>query len=97
MRYRFIRTSEEIVEELFKQNIKSKSKKKRPKVIKKRVWSSLEHSFKLVVSEMFEEAKNRDLNREKQWLALVDGDKKQILYLLQEAKKNKIKLTIIFL
>jgi len=68
---------------------------KRPKPVNKRVWASLEHSFQLVVGEMFEEANNRDPNRKKEWIALVDGDKKQIRYLLSEAKKYGIQLTII--
>ena len=51
--------------------------------------------YKLVVGEMFDEANNRDPNRKKEWIALVDGDKKQIRYLLSEAKKNGIQLTII--
>jgi hypothetical protein len=44
---------------------------------------------------MFEEANNREPNRKKEWIALVDGDKKQIRYFLSEAKKYGIQLTII--
>lgn len=90
---RFIRSPEEIVEELFEQP--DSDKKKRPKPVKKRVWASLKHSFQLVVREMFEEANKRDPNRKKEWIALVDGDKKQRRYLLPEAKKHGVKLTII--
>lgn len=90
---RFIRSPEEIVTELFEQP--DKSKKKRPKPVNKRVWASLKHSFQLVVSEMFEEANKRDPNRKKEWIALVDGDKKQRRYLKHEAKKHGVKLTII--
>lgn len=43
-------------------------KKKRPKPINKRVWASLEHSFKMVVKEMFEEANNRDPLKKKSGL-----------------------------
>lgn len=90
---RFVRSPQEIVEELFEQSDSNKSS--RPKPVKKRVWASLIHSFKTVVGEMFEEANKRDPNRKKEWIALVDGDKKQRQYLLHEAKKRGLKLTII--
>lgn len=90
---RFNRTPEEIIEELFEQN--TKNRKQRPKPIKKRVWASLDHSFKTMVSEMFEEAEKKDPERQYEWVALVDGDRKQIIYLLQEAKKRGISITIV--
>jgi len=90
---RFVRTPEEIVEELFESRTHTKRKRPRPK--KKRVWASLEHSFKTVISEMFKEAHSYDPAHEKEWIALVDGDKKQRLYLLQEAKRYGVKITII--
>ncbi len=89
---RFIRTPEEIIEELFEEKA---SRKKRPKPVEKRVWASLEHSFKVMVSEMFEEAKQKGPKQQCEWVALVDGDRKQIIYLLQEAKKQGISITIV--
>lgn len=91
---RFRRSPDEVVEELFEQSA-LKAAKKRPKPVNKRVWASLKHSFKVTVSEMFDEANSRDPNHRREWVALVDGDKKQIRYLLQEAKKHHVKLTII--
>lgn len=90
---RFVRSPQQIVEELFEQP--NSNQKKRPKPVKKRVWASLKHSFQRVVGEMFEEANKRDPNRQKEWVALVDGDKKQRRYLSMEAQKHGIKLTII--
>lgn len=90
---RFVRSPQEIVDELFEQSDSNKSI--RPKPVKKRVWASLIHSFKTVVGEMFEEANKRDPNRKKEWIALVDGDKKPRQYLLHEAKKQGLKLTLI--
>ena len=44
---------------------------------------------------MFTEAINRDPKKDKEWIALVDGDPKQIRYLEKHAKKHAIKITII--
>jgi hypothetical protein len=55
---RFVRSPQEIINELFEQ-----AQIKRNKPVKKRVWASLKHSFKTVVGEMFEEANKRDPNR----------------------------------
>lgn len=90
----FIRNPEDIIEELFEEKQTTISQK-RPKPFEKRVWASLEHSFKVVVSEMFEEAKKKDPNQQYEWVALVDGDRKQIIYLLQEAKKQGVSITIV--
>jgi hypothetical protein len=51
---RFRRSPDEIVKELFEQPALKVSS--RPKPVNKRVWASLKHSFKLTVSEMFDEA-----------------------------------------
>ena len=89
---RFVRTPKKLVDELFDQS--SKTKIKRPRPERKRVWVRKEHSFETVVSEMFEQALNYDPNQEKQWVALVDGDRKQIIYLSREAKRHGVKITI---
>jgi len=44
---------------------------------------------------MFTDAINRYPNKEKEWIALVDGDPKQIQYLEKNAKKQAINITII--
>lgn len=45
----------------------------RPKAANKRVWASLQREPEEVIREAFEEALARDPQRQRQWLALVDG------------------------
>lgn len=90
---KFKRTTEEVVDSLFTERFTYKNK--RPKPIKKRVWASLEKSFEETVREIFEEAEAKDSKKECTWVALVDGDKKQIKYLEKYAKKRRLKLTIV--
>ena len=89
----FIRTSFEVANELFDE--KNEKKRKRPRPSFKRVWASLELSFETIVCDMFTEAINRDPQKDKEWIALVDGDPKQIQYLEKHAKKHAINITII--
>jgi hypothetical protein len=89
----FVRTPFEVANELFDE--RNEKKRKRPKPSFKRVWASLELSFETIVCNMFAEAINRDPKKDKEWIALVDGDPKQIQYLEKHAKKHAINLTII--
>jgi hypothetical protein len=89
----FIRTPFEVANELFDE--KHLKKRKRPRPSFKRVWASLELSFETVVCDMFTEAINRDPQKDKEWIALVDGDPKQIQYLEKHAKNHAINITII--
>lgn len=66
-----------------------------PKPVGKRVWASVEKEVETVVVEMFQEALQQDPLKEKQWVALVDGNKLQIRLLKAQAKQNQVKLTII--
>jgi hypothetical protein len=67
----------------------------RPRPELKRVWASLERSPESVIKEMFEEAHFRDPQRDKNWVALVDGNKPQIRFLRQNARKQKVDLTVV--
>lgn len=89
---RFERTPSDVVKDIFEENDKKLS---RPRPLKKRVWASLEKSFEEVVDELFIESDRKDPNRKKDWVALVDGDKKQIKYLKKKAKTYGVNLTII--
>ncbi|MCP4197935.1 MAG: ISKra4 family transposase, partial [Proteobacteria bacterium] len=71
------------------------NKEKRPPPERKRVWASIEKTTDEVVEEAFCEACHRDPIHEKQWVALVDGDKTQIRILRGKAKEKGIELTII--
>ena len=44
---------------------------------------------------MLKDAINRNPQKDKEWVALVDGDPKQIQYLEKHAKKHAINITII--
>ena len=59
------------------------------------MWASLQKEPKDVIGEVFEEALRRDPKQQKQWVALVDGNKTQLDLLEQSAKKHAVGLTII--
>jgi hypothetical protein len=67
----------------------------RPRPEQKRVWASIEKTPEEVIEQAFQEAGSRDPAGEKPWLALVDGNKKQIRILRRIAKKKGVNLTII--
>lgn len=88
----FIRTPEQIVEELAScESIPLV----RPRPVAKRVWASLEKSPLEVTECVFEEALRRDSKKQKQWVFLIDGDLKQLRRVHFEAKKRGIDLTIV--
>jgi hypothetical protein len=67
----------------------------RPRPEKKRVWASIEKTPEEIIKQTFQEAHYRDPACEKNWVALVDGNKPQIRILRRTAKKQNIALTII--
>ena len=67
----------------------------RPRPEQKRVWASIEKGPQEVIEEAFQEALYRDPAHEKNWIALVDGNKTQIRILRNMAKKKGLELTII--
>lgn len=67
---------------------------KRPKPEQKRVWASLEKEPEQVIEAAFREAMHRDPNREKQWVALVDGNKTQLNLLQKLAQQYQVRLVI---
>jgi len=67
----------------------------RPRPEQKRVWASLEKEPEQVIEEALAEARHRDPDYEKTWVALVDGNKTQIRELRRMARKNNFDLTII--
>lgn len=85
----WVRTPQDII------NKKESENQTAPKPVAKRVWASLEKEPETVMEEMFAEAICRDINKEKKWVALVDGNKTQLRLLQKLAKKEKIELTII--
>lgn len=67
----------------------------RPRPENKRVWASLEKTPEQIIAEMFQEAEYRDPQHNKNWVALVDGNKLQIRVLRQMARKRRVDLTIV--
>jgi hypothetical protein len=87
----FVRTAEELIGD-------SRSPRPgppRPRPEQKRVWASLEKTPEEIIKELLQEARYRDPDDEKSWVALVDGNKSQISILKRLAKKNGLDLTII--
>jgi len=67
----------------------------RPSPERKRVWASLEKQPEEVIRQAFDEARHRDPDGQKIWVALVDGNWDQIRIFKRIAKEKKLHLTII--
>ena len=91
------RTAEEIVGELRESSDSgdTKTKVERPRPENKRVWASLTKEPSEVVTDMFAEARRRDPEQTKQWVALVDGNAHQLELLHKQASAHGIALTIV--
>lgn len=85
----FFRTAAQIVKPQESQDIKN------PRPEAKRVWASLVKEPETIIAEAFDEALHRDPHQQKNWVALVDGNKTQLRLLKQLAQKHHIRLTII--
>lgn len=70
-------------------------RKTRPRPEHKRVWASLEKTPEQVITAMFDEADHRDPDRQKTWVALVDGNTTQIRILCTLAHKRRIPRQIV--
>src|SRR5262249_27739858 len=88
----YLRTPAEIVNQL--QPIRE-AEIKRPRPEQKRVWASVEQSAEEVIEAAFEEADKRDPKREKQWVAVVDGNEPQLDSLKANALNQGVVLTIV--
>ena len=87
------RTPEDVIRSLAP--IRQSEPRTRPVPELKRVWASLEKPPESVIEEAFDEARFRDPDRNKSWVALVDGNKPQIKFPLKNARKQKVDLTIV--
>jgi hypothetical protein len=90
----FMRAPEDVVED-YRSLQDAGEKKVRPKPEHKRVWASVAKEPDEVIEDMFEEALRRDPSMAKQWVALVDGNAKQISLIRQTAKKLGLGITIV--
>jgi hypothetical protein len=67
----------------------------RPAISNKRVWASVEQDARTVIGSAFEEALRRDPKREREWVVLVDGETRQLVYMKAAAKQAKVEVTMI--
>jgi hypothetical protein len=88
----FVRTPEDILPLLMEE---PEEKLTRPRPEDKRVWASLSHSPKEVITAMFDEALHRDRKQKKQWIALVDGNLTQIDYIQKIAQERNLDFDIV--
>lgn len=89
------RTPEDVVRSLAPYDQHDQKAAPGPRPEHKRVWASLEKDPEEVLAETFREAKSRDPDGNKSWLALVDGNKTQIEILEDLAGLHGVDLTII--
>ena len=89
----FMRTPQEIIAGL--RHIRDAIPQNRPRPEDKRVWATLTSDMKEVIAEAFDEANDRDPDRRKRWLVLVDGDKKLAPWVRAEAQKRGVKIILI--
>lgn len=68
---------------------------RRPRPEEKRVWASVKQEPEEIISQAMEEAERRDPQHWRQWVALVDGNRKQLSLLKEAARKKGVTLTII--
>jgi hypothetical protein len=66
----------------------------RPRPEGKRVWASVAQSMADVIRQAFEEARRRDPQHTKQWVALVDGNPTQLGLLSEMATEYDVELRI---
>jgi hypothetical protein len=88
-----LRTAEDVVRSMAPHDERDPPQRPRPE--NKRVWASLEKTPEEVIEEAFREATSRDPDREKTWVALVDGNKKQLAILKALARTDTVRLTIV--
>ena len=88
---RFVRTTEEIVDEL----AQKKAQKRRPRPHQKRVWASVEEDADVVIKALFAEGHKRDPKHRKKWVVLVDGNKHQLRLVRSLAKAEGVNATVI--
>lgn len=67
----------------------------RPRPQHKRVWASLKKDLEEVIDDAFAEAERRDPERQKEWVALVDGNDTQLEMLQRGAITSNVSLTIV--
>lgn len=89
----FARTPEEVAGTLAPVHRAVRAKRPRPEA--KRVWASLEKEPEKVIEDAFQEALQRDPQRRKRWVALVDGAEHPLRLLHRAARRHHVELTLV--
>jgi len=89
----YMRTAQEVIAGL--RHIRDATPKPRPRPEGKRVWATLTRELKDVIADAFDEASDRDPDRTKRWFVLVDGDKKLRRWVRAEARRRRVKITLV--
>jgi len=89
----YLRTAQDVIAGL--RHVRDGTPKPRPRPEGKRVWASLTRNLKDVIADTFDEACDRDPERSKRWLVLVDGDKKLTRWVRTEARRRGVKITLV--
>lgn len=84
------RTQGDVLGELDRTNVKP-----RPRAKQKRVFASLKKPPGEVITEMFDEATRRDPEHRMRWVALVDGNKTQIMEIQAAAARYGVRVTLV--
>lgn len=84
----FVRLPEDVLDP-------SKNEANRPRPTAKRVWARLDVGMDEVVRDIFDEAEGRDPKHERTWVVLVDGANQQIDLIRKEARRRKVRITIV--
>lgn len=89
----FVRTAQDVIAGL--KHVRDATQKPRPRPEFKRVWASLTRSPQEVIAEAFAEAQKRDPEHKKHWLVRVDGCPKLERWVLAEAKRIGVQVTLV--
>jgi hypothetical protein len=91
----YVRTPEQVLQALARLEDTDKARPPRPRPEHKRVWASLVQDPEEVLEEALQEAMDRDQDRHKTWVSVVDGNEHQLDVLEHLARKHDAKLTIV--
>jgi hypothetical protein len=89
----FIRTPEQVSGEFAPERALGVAQRPRP--MAKRVWASIEKEQEAVIEDLFSEALSRDPKKRKQWVCLVDGERRQLKRLRKAAKKHGVEMVVV--
>lgn len=91
----YVRSVFDIVRALRGEETADENRPARPRPQAKQIRTSLKAAMAPTIRDGFDEAKRRDPQHDKHWVAVVDGDENQLNYVLREARRLQVELTIV--